>query len=141
LTRYLLDTNVISDVIRPTPSASLTLWLGSQLDEDLFISALTVAEIRRGILEMPRGRKRLLLENWFEGPEGPPLLFAGRVLPFDMEAALIWARLMAEGSAAGRPRSPSDVMISAIAISHGLIVATGNERHFRGVVEFINPLR
>jgi predicted nucleic acid-binding protein len=56
---------------------------------------MTVAEIRRGILEKPAGKKRRELESWFSGPEGPQALFAGRVLPFDERASLIWARLMA----------------------------------------------
>ena len=58
-----------------------------QADEDLFISSLTVAEIRRGLLEKPAGKKRKELERWFSGPEGPQALFAGRVLPFDEKAA------------------------------------------------------
>ena len=83
MTRYLLDTNIISNVIKPKPSAALLDWMVEQVDNDLFISALTVAEIRRGVLERPAGKKRTLLEAWFTGPEGPQALFAGRVLPFD----------------------------------------------------------
>jgi predicted nucleic acid-binding protein len=73
-------------------------------DNDLFIPALTVGEIRRGLLEKPKGKKRAVLEAWFAGPDGPQALFAGRVLPFDEKAGLIWARLMADGAAKGRPR-------------------------------------
>ncbi|GJE16551.1 Toxin FitB [Methylobacterium marchantiae] len=62
MTRYLLDTNVISDIVKPTPSTLLTAWLADRPDSDLFIASLTVAEIRRGILEMPSGRKRDDLE-------------------------------------------------------------------------------
>jgi predicted nucleic acid-binding protein len=83
--------------------------MAGQVDEDLFISSLTVAEIRRGILEKPAGKKRRELERWFSGPEGPQALFGGRVLPFDEKASLIWARLMADGTAKGRPRSPLDM--------------------------------
>ena len=79
--------------------------MAEQSDEDLFISSLTVAEIRRGILEKPPGKKRRALEGWFSGPEGPQALFAGRVLPFDEKAGWVWARLMADGTAKGRPRS------------------------------------
>lgn len=96
MTRYLLDTNIISNVVKPSPSPALLAWMDEQADQDLFISALTVAEIQRGLLEKPKGKKRALLEAWFTGPEGPQALFAGRVLPFDEKAALIWARLMAE---------------------------------------------
>ena len=69
--------------------------MSEQADEDLYISSLTVAEIRRGVLERAPGRKRKQLEAWFSGSEGPQALFAGRVLPFDENAGLIWARLMA----------------------------------------------
>ena len=89
MTRYLLDTNIISNVTRPVPSEALTAWLSAQADEDLFIASLTVAEIRRGLLEKPAGKKRRALDRWFAGPEGPQALFAGRVLPFDEAAALV----------------------------------------------------
>ena len=88
MTRYLLDTNIISNVIKPEPSGSLLAWMGAQKDDDLFIASLTVAEIRRGILEKPKGKKRSSLETWFAGPEGPQALFAGRVLSFDEKAGL-----------------------------------------------------
>ncbi|MFN3627598.1 MAG: type II toxin-antitoxin system VapC family toxin, partial [Parvibaculum sp.] len=135
-----LDTNIISNITKPVPSESLLGWMAEQIDEDLFISALTVAEIRRGVLEKPRGRKRDQLEAWFSGPEGPCALFAGRVLSFDEKAALIWGRLMAEGTAAGRPRSALDTIIAAIAEAHDCTVITDNESHFAGI-PILNPLR
>ena len=105
MTRYLLDTNIISNVTKPRPSETLIAWMEDRADEDLFIASLTLAEIRRGVLEKPAGKKRARLESWFSGPEGPQALFAGHVLAFDEKAALIWARLMAEGTARGRKRS------------------------------------
>jgi toxin FitB len=140
VTRYLLDTNIISNVTKPTPSAPLLAWMAEQTDNNLFISALTVAEIRRGLLEKPAGKKRALLETWFAGPEGPQALFAGRVLPFDEKAALIWARLMADGTAKGRPRSALDIIVVAIAEANDCTVVTDNEKHFTGL-KFVNPLR
>jgi toxin FitB len=140
VTRYLLDTNVISNVVKPNPSPALLAWMAEQNDIDLFISALTVAEIQRGLLEKPKGKKRALLEAWFTGPEGPQALFAGRVLPFDEKAALVWAQLMAEGTTKGRPRSALDMIIAAIAEANGCVVVTDNERHFTGL-KFVNPLR
>lgn len=140
MSRYLLDTNIISNVTKPRPSESLVAWLAEQADEDLFISALTVAEIRRGILEKPAGKKRKELERWFAGPEGPQALFAGRVLSFDEKAALIWARLMAGGTTTGRPRSPLDMIVAAIAEVNDCIVVTDNEKDFGGL-KIINPLR
>jgi len=140
VTRYVLDTNIISNVTKPVPSEALTAWLEAQADEDLFIASLTVAEIRRGLLEKPAGRKRRALERWFTGPEGPQALFAGRVLPFDEAAALHWARLMAEGTAAGRPRSALDMIVAATAEANDCTLVTDNERDFAGV-KILNPMR
>lgn len=140
MTRYLLDTNIISNVIKPQPQASLMAWMAARRDEDLFIASLTLAEIRRGILEKPRGKKRTALDAWFSGPEGPKALFAGRILPFDEKAGLIWATLMADGKAAGRPRSGLDMIIAAVAGANQCLVVTDNERDFAGI-EIVNPLR
>ena len=113
--------------------------MADQNDSDLYISSLTVAEIRRGVLEKPVGKRRDQLEAWFGGPEGPQALFAGRVLPFDEGAALIWARLMADGKTKGQPRSALDTIIAAVAEANGCIVVTDNDRDFAGVAT-INPL-
>ena len=138
--RYLLDTNIISNVTKPLPSQPLLEWMADQADEDLFISSLSLAEVWRGILEKPAGKKRRELEEWFAGPEGPQALFRGRVLPFDERAALVWARLMAEGTTVGRPRSAFDMVVAAIAEANDCVVVTDNERHFPGV-RLLNPLR
>lgn len=140
MTRYLLDTNIISNVTKPNPSTALLAWMAEQTDDNLFISALTIAEIRRGLLEKPKGKKRAVLEDWFIGPEGPQALFAGRVLAFDEKAGLVWARLMADGTAKGRPRSALDMIIAAVAEANSCIVVTDNEKDFTGL-KFVNPLR
>ena len=126
MSRYLLDTNIISSVTKPAPPESLLAWMAG--------------EVRRGVLEKPAGRKRDQLEAWFAGTEGPSALFAGRVLPFDEKAALVWARLMAEGKAYGRSRSALDTIIAAIAEVNECIIVTNNEKDFIGVETF-NPLR
>jgi toxin FitB len=138
--RYLLDTNILSNITKLAPSASLMTWMAEQADQDLFIASLTVAEIRRGVLEKPAGKRRYQLEAWFSGPEGPQTLFAGRVLPFDEKAALIWARLMAGGKARGRSRSGLDAIIAAVAKANDCVVVTDNEKDF-AEVEIFNPLR
>ena len=138
--RYLLDTNIVSDVIKKVPSASLLSWMQSQEDENLFISSITIAEIYKGILEKPAGRKRAELETWFASPVGPLSLFKGRVLAFDEAAALHWARLMAEGKRSRRSRDEVDTLIGAIALANDCAVVTNNERHFEGVRK-INPMR
>lgn len=138
--RYLLDTNVLSNITKPLPSEPLIAWMAEQADQDLFISSLTVAEIRRGVLEKSAGKRRNQLDAWFTGPEGPQALFAGRVLPFDEKASLIWARLMANGKASGRPRSALDMIIAAVAEANDCVVVTDNERGFADI-EIVNPIR
>lgn len=138
--RYLLDTNILSNITKPAPSQALITWMSSQADTDLYIASLTLAEIRRGVLDKPAGKKRDQLETWFAGPEGPQALFAGRILPFDEKASLVWARLMNEGKTKGRMRSSLDAIIAAVAEANGCIVVTDNERDFEGI-DIINPLR
>jgi predicted nucleic acid-binding protein len=101
---------------------------------------LTIAEIQRGILEKPAGHKRSALETWFNGPEGPHALFAGRILPFDERAGLHWARLMADGKVVGHPRSELDMIIASIAAANNCVVVTDNEKDFAGIT-LVNPLR
>ena len=132
MSRYLLDTNIICNVTKPEPSEALVAWMEDQADEDLFIASLTIAEIARGVLEKLSGKKRRELEEWFSGPDGPQALFAGRVLAFDEKSGLVWARLMAEGTAAGRPRSPIDMIVAAVAEANDCIVVTENESTLQG---------
>ena len=138
--RYLLDTNIISNLTKPVPSEALLAWMADQQDGDLFIASLSVGEIQRGILEKPAGKKCRELEAWFTGPEGPPALFRGRVLAFDERAALVWARLMSEGTATGKPRSALDMVVAATAEANDCTVVSDNERHFPGI-RILNPLR
>jgi toxin FitB len=139
VTRYLLDTNIVSDATRPQPSQGVADWFTRQINTDLFISTLTLAEIWRGILEKPAGRKRRDLESWFDGTDGPRTLFRGRILPFDEAAGLEWASIMAGGKRAGRSRAALDMIIASTAIANECVVVTLNDRHFAGVVETLNP--
>lgn len=141
MTRYLLDTNIISDALKPQPSQPLSAWIENQKVEELFIASFSLAEIWRGVLTTPTGRRKRDLQVWFAGPEGPLALFAGRIFAFDERAALEWGRIIAEGRLIGRPRSPIDMIIAATAAANDCVVVTGDERHFRDVVEFLNPLR
>ena len=140
MTRYLLDTNILSNATKAIPSRSLIEWMANQPDENLFIASLTLAEIHRGILEKPAGKKRRQLEAWFAGREGPPALFSGRILPFDQKAGLIWAQLMSEGVTSGRPKSALDMIIASTALANDAVVVTDNEKDFPNV-NIINPLR
>jgi predicted nucleic acid-binding protein len=133
--RYLLDTNIISNFTKPAPSESLIAWMAEQSDDDLFIASLTLAELRRGVLEKPAGKRRDQLDAWFSGPQGPQALFAGRILSFDERAGLVWAELMAvrvAGSTQSSPPSPPRTTASSSrtmsAIFSGSISSTRSER-------------
>ena len=139
MSRFLLDTNIISDATKPVPSEKLSQWMASQVDDDLAISALTLAEIWRGILLLAEGRKLTSLETWFAGPDGPAQLFAGRIFPFDGAAALIWARIMVDAKNQGLTLNGTDMMIAAIAEANGCIVVTGISSDFP-TVPFLNPM-
>ena len=140
MSRYLLDTNIIGNPIKPEPSPSLIAWLEEQADEDLCTSSLNLAEIWDGILELPSGKKRRELESWFSSVRGPLAFFRGRVLAFDEPSAMIWGRIMSEGVRAARPRDPIDMIVAATAEANDCIVVTDNEKHFAGL-KFINPMR
>lgn len=140
MTRYLLDTNIISNVTRPEPSIELLHWWRRQNEADLHVSALTIGEIGKGIEDLPAGKRREALRAWFSGPLGPQALFAGRILAFDEAAAVIWASLMAQGRASGRPRNGLDMIIAATAVAQGCMVVTDNARDFIGLPH-INPMR
>jgi toxin FitB len=122
------------------PSIFLIDWLTAQIDTSLFTSAISLAEIMRGILILPSGRKRTDLENWFSGSQGPAKLYEGRILSFDGKAAFVWAEMMANARATGRTRTQIDTMIAAIAKVNSCIVVTDNTKDFPDV-ETINPVR
>ena len=140
MSRYLLDTNIVSNLIKPIRPSALVEWMAARDDADLFIASMTLAEIRRSLLRLPAGRRRRDLESWFVGPDGPQAVFASRILAFDEAGALIWARLMAEGGAAGRPRGSADMVIAAVAEANDCVLVTDNERDFAGL-DLFNPLR
>jgi toxin FitB len=136
----LLDTNIFSNLMLPEPSPFLEEWISCQNDTSLFTTSVSIAEIRRGILILPAGRKRADLENWFFGPLGPLVPFQGRIVPFDEKAAFVWAEMMATGRAEGRTRTAIDTMIAAIAKVNSCVVVTDNTKDFPDV-ETINPVR
>ncbi len=138
--RYLLDTNILNQVIKPTSSAALAAWLEAQADEDLYICSMNLAEIWNGILQLAAGEKRSELEGWFTGPKGPRVIFGGRVLAFDEKAGLVWARLMSERGSAGLPCAPVDMIYAAIAEANGCVLVTDNEDHFTGL-PVLNPMK
>lgn len=133
-----LDTNVLSEMLKASPAAPVEAWLEAQSPADVFTTAITQAEILYGIGLLPTGRRRADLEAAIE-----PIFevdFAGRVLAFDGEAASAYARIAASRQQSGRPISQFDAQIAAIAVSRGACVATRNVADFVDVgVAIINP--
>lgn len=134
----LLDTNVVSEPWKPKPAARVVAWLNAQAVETLYLSAITVAELRFGIAAMVRGKRRAALGEQLEHTLLP--LFVSRVLPFDLAASASYAELMARARVAGRPVGRADGYIAAIAAAHALTVATRDEAPFEAVgLSVINP--
>jgi predicted nucleic acid-binding protein len=134
----LLDTNILSELMRPAPAIAVERWLAGQPVASVFISAITEAELRYGLALMPSGKRRSALAAEIEGLLGED--FIGRILPFDSPAAAAFASVAAERRQAGLPISQADAQIAAIARSRGAILATRNVSDFDGCgIEVVNP--
>jgi predicted nucleic acid-binding protein len=125
----ILDTNVISEPTRPQPDERVSRWFEIHRDLDLYLTSTVIGELAVGIERMPAGRRRRDLERWRDTLIAET--FAGRILIFDVEAALIYGRLIAEARALGRHPKLSDAQIAAVAWREGMAVATRNVADFR----------
>ncbi len=136
--RLLLDTNVLSEVTRPQPEIRVLNWL-DRLDEDrAFISVVSIAEIRRGIVQMDKGRKRDALAEWLA--TDLQQRFDNRVIPVNGSVALAWGDMMGFAKRNGRNLSSMDGLIAATAMAHDLILATRNIKDFDGLgIDIIDP--
>lgn len=133
----ILDTNVISEALRPSPSQDVIRWLKSQHAANVHTTAITIAEILQGVEMLPAGRRRKALQNAVAQALS---VFDGKVLPFDFEAAAVYAKLAAQRQGQGRPLAPLDGMIAAIAHTHNATLATRNVKDFAGCgLRLINP--
>lgn len=136
----LLDTNVISEPLRPQPEPRVVTWIDAQPLETLLLSAITVAELRAGMALLPKGKRRATLEENLEERVLP--LFAGRVLPFDLACTQAYAASLARARCAGVAIAATDGFIAAIATANGLAVATRDTRPFEAAgTRVINPWR
>lgn len=134
----LFDTNVVSEALRPEPDARMIAWIDAQPLETVYLSAITVAELRAGVAMLPAGRKRNRLHDALEKQVLP--LFVGHVLPFDGECTVAYASVLAKARAAGLAIATADGYIAAIAATHGFAVATRDTGPFVAAgVTVINP--
>ncbi len=128
--RFLLDTNLLSELTKDAPNVRVKEWIGSQPQEELVVSTLSFGEIRAGMLMMDEGRKKTGLRQWLEHMRTEQ--FAGRVLSVDESIALEWGRLTAEGKRRGRSVDFVDLLLVATALVLGLTIVTRNVRHCAG---------
>jgi predicted nucleic acid-binding protein len=136
--KFLLDTNTVSEGITPRPNAGLVDWFAAVDEDRVFVSVVTLAEIRHGIERMAAGARRARLDTWLQ--EELPARFMGRVIPVDSRVADTWGRLVARGDEICRPIAVMDAFIAATAEVHGLTLVTRNVSDFEAVIEAIlNP--
>ena len=136
--KHLIDTCVLSELMRPTPNQSVLDWFDSVPDSSLFVSLFSIGEIRRGILRLPLSRRRDELTDLFDNRLVP--LFSTKFVTWNRESAEIWAKIYAHGESIGRSPSLLDSMIAATALSHGMAEVTRNvgDFPFEGL-QVINP--
>jgi predicted nucleic acid-binding protein len=128
LTDYLLDTNVVSELVRPNPDANVIAWVRAEDETRFYLSVLTFGEVRRGIERLPHGSRRERLRLWLEVDLSDR--FKGRILDVDRRIAEIWGMIIARGAAASVRLPTIDTLIAATAERHGMVVATRNLRDF-----------
>ncbi len=134
----LIDTNVISELWKPGPDSNVLAWIDAQTIETLYLSAITVAELRYGLATMPEGKRRTIYQERLANEVLPA--FAGRVLPFDLDTSQAYADLMARARAGGKAIGKADGYIAATAAAHGLMVATRDTSPFEAAeLNTINP--
>lgn len=132
-----LDTNVISEAMKPAPHPAVLAWLNDQATETLYLSSVTLAELLFGLGALPTGKRKDMLNQALDGLLG---LFRGRMLPFDSDAARHYAELAVKARAKGRGFPTPDGYIAAIAVSRGFIVASRDTGPYEAAgVHVINP--
>ena len=135
---YLLDTNLISELVKPQPDPGVVAWLDNTEEDELHLSVATVAELRFGIAFLPPSARQRRLSRWFQ--EELLSRFSDRILPVDIEVAAVWGDVRAERQKVGRPIGAMDAMIAATARVHNLSLVTRNSTDFAGsLLSIINP--
>ena len=132
---FLLDTNAVSESIKPRPNPGVVAWLAGVEEEGVFLSVITLTELRYGVERLAPGRRRKQLDRWLQ--QELPLRFEGRILPIDALVAETCGKLMARTESLGRPIEARDAFIAATAQVHQLTLVTRNVSHFETTVKSI----
>lgn len=135
---FLLDTNVVSEWVKPHPNVGVIAWLAEADEDTVFLSVVTLAELRYGIERLPAGRRRTRLAEWLR--DDIPLRFEGRILPIDVVVADACGKLMARIELGGQTIAAMDALIAATTEVHHLALVTRNTSHFdSAVAAMVNP--
>jgi toxin FitB len=135
---FLIDTNVVSEWVRPRPHTRVVEWLAEADEDRIFLSVVSLAELRHGVVRLPASRRRARLEEWLR--HELPLRFESRILAVDEAIAAAWGDVVAEREKRGRPISTMDAFIAATARVRGLALVTRNATDFAdSVTEIVNP--
>ena len=122
--KYLLDTCLISELVKKAPNAAVVSWLDKQDEQTLFLSVLVLGELQKGISKLPAGARKDELQAWAD--HDLVERFSGRIIAIDLESALLWGKLKGESAQKGESLPVMDSLIAATAAAHGLIVVTRN---------------
>ena len=135
--KYLLDTCVLSELVKPAPNSAVLAWVDSRAENDLFVAAMTLGELRRGVAKLPASRRKSELSIWLENLQAG---FGQRVLPFTSDTAGYWGEMCARVEAVGKTMAAFDSIIAATAVEHGLALSTRNIQDFAAApLMLINP--
>ena len=125
---WLLDTCVVSELVRPRPKASVVRWVGERNEDDLFLSVITIGELEKGIAKLPVSAKRVALEQWVRRELAER--FRGRLLLVDSAVAVRWGTMVGLSEGRGQPLPVIDSLIAATSVQHDLTVVTRNVADF-----------
>jgi predicted nucleic acid-binding protein len=132
---FLLDTNVVSEWLKPRPNQGVVLWLQTVDEDETFLSVVTITELRYGIERMTAGARKRRIDDWLQKDLQPR--FEDRILPVDLPIADECGRLVARSEARGRPIEPRDAFIAATSEVYGMTLVTRNISHFQPVVKIL----
>jgi tRNA(fMet)-specific endonuclease VapC len=135
---YLLDTNVVSELVAKHPNTRVLKWIDSLDSNHVFLSVITVGELRKGIEKLPASARKDALSDWLA--TDLVLRFSGRILPLDIDVMLTWGKLTGQLERIGRPLPAIDSLIAALALHHSYTLVSRNESDFKDTgIAVINP--